>query len=302
MKLQKAFWSAALLLSTVLPSVAQTSVPRIAVTELAYQEKVKEYFQASTLKASSSHNTQTSSQPYSSTMNSSGQHDIDATSLSGVYTRIDQGEMRHFTSDLKGFIIKGSGAKLVQGKAFDAGDPEPTKAEQVLNQMKTGKMAEPKRQPDVNDIVTRIKKGEFAGADYVLFGSISSVEFKQEFMPLPGTTTTSYVYSLDLGADFNLIDTKTLEIHASFSSLGEGSETKLLSRVGDRVVPNKAKVMKQASMSLAEDAYGQLLEQLNLTDPNFGSRSSLPGEQRGGRSNVAPPVRELPAEEVKTFQ
>lgn len=301
MNIQKTIWGAALVLSSVLPAVAQTTGPRIAVTELAYQEKVREYFEINTLKYQGSNQMQMSSQPYSSTMGSASQRSLETMTVAGEYTRIDQGEMRHFTSDLKGMILKGSGARLVQGKAFDAGDPQPTKTEQVLNQMQTGKMAKPKKQPDVNDIVARIKKGEFPGADYVLFGSISSVQFKQEFMPLPGTTTTSYVYGLDLGADFNLINTKTLEIRAAFSALGEGSETKLLSRVGDRVVPNKARVMKQTSMSLAEDAYAQLLEQLSLSDPNFGRRARQQGD-RGGRDDGSAPPRELPTSEVKTFE
>jgi hypothetical protein len=235
-------------------------------------------------------------------MGSASQRSLETMTVAGVYTRIDQGEMRHFTSDLKGLILKGSGARLVQGKGFDAGDPQPTKAEEVLNQMKTGKMAKPKKQPDVNDIVARIKKGEFPGADYVLFGSISDVQFKQELMPIPGTTTTSYVYGLDLGADFNLINTKTLEIRAAFSALGEGSETKLLSRVGDRVVPNKSKVMKQASMSLAEDAYGQLLEQLSLSDPNFGRRARQQGDRSGDHSDEGNAPRELPTSPVETYK
>lgn len=314
MNIQKTIWGAALVLSSVLPAVAQTTGPRIAVTELAYQEKVREYFEINTLKYQGSNQMQMSSQPYSSTMGSASQRSLETMTVAGEYTRIDQGELRHFTSDLKGLILKGSGARLVQGKAFDAGDPQPTKTEQVLNQMQTGKMAKPKKQPDVNDIVARIKKGEFPGADYVLFGSISSVAFKQETMPIvttvsgeygrpqtTSTTTYSYVYGLDLGADFNLINTKTLEIRAAFSALGEGSETKLLSRVGDRVVPNKARVMKQTSMSLAEDAYAQLLEQLSLSDPNFGRRARQQGD-RGGRDDGSAPPRELPTSEVKTFE
>ena len=38
-------------------------------------------------------------------------------------------------------------------------------------------MATPQAQPQVNDVITRIKKGEFNGADYVLFGVVSSIEF-----------------------------------------------------------------------------------------------------------------------------
>jgi uncharacterized protein (TIGR02722 family) len=60
--------------------------------------------------------------------------------------------------------------RLVQGKRVRRGNAQPTKAEQVLNQLQGGKMAKPVQQPEVNDIIARIKKGEFPGADYVLFG------------------------------------------------------------------------------------------------------------------------------------
>lgn len=153
------------------------------------------------------------------------------------------------------------------------------------------------RQPEVNDIIARIKKGEFSGADYVLFGTLSHVEFSDQFSPLQGTTSATMQYGLDLLADFSLINTKTYEIKASFSAQGAGSDTKILSTRGDVMPPNRAKVMRETSQSLAQDVYEQFSSQLGYSDPKMarGVRSGqpyVPGQNR----QPAPQVQ--PAEQV----
>lgn len=280
------------------PLQAQTLGPRIAVTELAYQESVREYFEAGTLNYKSSEQASQSESLLRSRSTYSGRESLDAKSMAGTYTRINQTELLHFTSDLKGLILKGGGARLIQGKNFDAGDPQPTAAERAAEQLRTGKVQKIKKQPDVNDIVRRIRKGEFQGADYVLFGSVSSVNFKRDVYPMQGGST-SHTYGLDIGADFNLINTKTLEIRAAFQSIGSGSQTLLGTGTGGVYHFNKAKVMKEASQMLAEAAYGELLEQLSLSDANFGRRAKQGGgaASEGGTDGAAP--AELPAGPVK---
>lgn len=241
---------------------AQTSVsPRVAVTDLAYTEAVSQYFQVAKARGSSTLNANAHS--IAATSHESG------TYVSGTYSYVEQRELGSFTNDIRGALLKGTVFRLVQGKVFDSGAPQATKAEQVLNQMKTGKMAVQKRQPDVKDIVARIKKGEFNGADYVLFGTLSSIEFRDELSPLQGTTSASYLFSLDLVADFSLISTKTFEIKAAFSAQGAGNDTKLLSNRGDIVRPNRGAVMRETSQTLATNVYDQLVEQLGLSDSNI---------------------------------
>jgi hypothetical protein len=251
---------------------------------------VKEYFEAGTLNYKSSERATSSESLFRSRNTYSGSESLDAKSMAGTYTHINQTELLHFTSDLKGLILKGGGARLVQGKNFDAGDPQPSAAERAAEQLRTGKIQKIKKQPDVNDIVRRIRKGEFPGADYVLFGSVSSVNFKRDMYPMENGAS-SHIYGLDIGADFNLINTKTLEIRAAFQSTGSGSQTLIGTGTGGVYNFNKAKVMKDASMGLAEDAYGQLLEQLSLSDPKFGGRAR---QQGGGQDPGSQPPPELP--------
>jgi hypothetical protein len=235
------------------------SAPKIAVTDLAYTRAVAQYFEAGTYseKASLNANRHSVSASYSGS----------GTYVAGTHSYMEQRELRSFTNDIKGQLIQGTTFRLVQGKGFDAGDPQPTKAEQALQQIQTGKMSKPVRQPEVHDVIARIKKGEFSGADYVLFGQLSSIEFRDQVTPIQGTSSTSHQLLLDLLADFSLINTKTLEIKAAFSAQGNGNDTKLLSSRGDIVPPNRAKVMRETSQSLSRNVYEQLAAQLGMDAP-----------------------------------
>lgn len=252
----------ALTLSLGLMAFAQAqTMPRIAVTDLAYTQAVSEYFEAGTFKESS--------QFQANRYNASGSHQASGTYVSGSYSYLAQRELGSFTNDIKGALLKGTAFRLVQGKGFDAGRPQSTKSEQVLNQLQTGKMAKPMRQPEVKDIIARIKKGEFNGADFVLFGTLSHVEFRDQFSPLQGSTSATMQYGLDLLADFSLINTKTYEIKASFSAQGAGNDTKILSNRGDILPPNRAKVMRETSQSLALSVYEQFTSQLGFSAPGM---------------------------------
>ena len=270
---------AAIALATGPAALAQTNTaPKIAVTDLAYSERVSEYFMAGTYQKSSqmsaqgSHSGGYSHGMYGGSGSHSGSQSMQAseqasgTYVAGRYSYIEQRELGGYTNDIKGAILQGTYFRLVQGKGFDAGKPQPSKAEQVLNQVQGGKMAQPVRQPEVKDIIHRIKKGEFNGADYVLFGVVSSIEFTDALSPLQGTTSATRQYGLQLLADFSLIHTKTYEIKAAFSAQGEGNDTKILSVRGDIAPPNRSKVMKETSLSLAQDVYQQLATQLGYTD------------------------------------
>lgn len=260
--------------------------PSVAVSDLAYSERVREYFEVAQVR------TQASMQANRYSM--SAQQSGELTYAAGSYSYIEQGELRNFTADIKGALLKGGGVKLVQSRAFDGGAPQSSKAEQVLHQMQTGKApAKPVRQPSVHDIVSRIKKGEFAGADYVLFGTVSSIEFRNELSPLQGTTSASYLFSLDLVSDFSLINTRTYEITAAFSAQGAGQDVKLISNRGDVVAPNRGKVIRTTSQTLADSVYSQLVEQLG-PNGNPPVNGQVGGNAPAGNAPGARPAQAEP--------
>ena len=169
------------------------AAPKIAVTDLAYAQRVSEYFMAGTYQRSSqmsaqgsqggshSHGMYGGGGSYSGQQSMQASEQASGTYVAGRYSYIEQRELGGYTNDIKGAILQGTYFRLVQGKGFDAGKPQPSKAEQVLNQVQGGKMATPQAQPQVNDVITRIKKGEFNGC--LLYTSPSPRDLSTSRMP-----------------------------------------------------------------------------------------------------------------------
>lgn len=247
--LTKVSWLfAGLLLSASAFAAAPPGPPKVAVTDLTYEEKVSEYFRVvsasekSSLRASGRESERESD--YGSSSRRSGSVNAKSESkyfeAEGTYTYIDRGELRKFTADVKGEMLKSRCCQVMQGKPF----------------------TDSKNTEQIYDIIARIKQGYYPGADYVLFGTISSIQFRQEANPVINTNTVSHTLSLELVVDFSLINTKNYKIKAAFSAMGEGQDVKLLSSAGGRVVLNRGKVISETSKALGADVIRQLQEQI----------------------------------------
>lgn len=249
---------------------ALAAEPKIAVTDLTYEEKVSEYFRV--VSASSKSSVKGSYSERETDRSYSQRGKIDAKSESnyyeaeGFYTYIDRGELKTYTADLKGAMIKGGGVHLIQARPY------------------VGKPME-----KIYDIIGRIKQGMYPGADYVLFGTVSNIQFRQESNQLQYGNSMTASLSLDLVADFSLINTKTYEVKAAFSASGSGVDTKIISRAGDRVVFNRGKVMQETSRSLADAAYGELMVQFGLPR----------GANRPANANGQPVVPAVPVQNTE---
>ncbi|OZI36180.1 penicillin-binding protein activator LpoB [Bordetella genomosp. 1] len=251
--------------------LAQAAEPKIAVTDLAYEERVSGYFRVVSASSQSRVNRSSSERDsgyaYSGNSRYSGSASSSYHSAEGTYSYIEYGELRKYTADLKGAMLKGGGVRLVQAKAY------------------TGKASD-----KVFDIVSRIKQGYFPGADYVLFGTVSDIQFTQNQMSFGGAARTGTL-GLDITVDFSLIDTRTYEVKAAFSALGSGQDVKAVSRAGDSALFSRPKAVSEASKSLAEAAYGELMQQFGLPGRH------LQGQGDGG----APPARASRNEPVVSY-
>ncbi len=247
--------------------------PKIAVTDLTYEEKVSEYFHVVSASSKSSLNASASEREtdhgYSARGRVNAKSESSYYEAEGTYTYIDRGELRTYTSDLKGALLKGGGVRLVQARPY-VGKP-------------TDK---------IYDIIARIKQGLYPGADYVLFGTVSNIDFRQESMQLAMGSSTTANLTLDLVADFSLINTRTFEIKAAFSASGSGQDTKILTRPNDRVVMNRGKVMQETSRSLADNAYNELMHQFGVSRSIHSSTSA--SMMSGADGRLVPEQRNEP--------
>lgn len=248
---------------------------KVAVTDLAYEERVREYFrnisasERSSMRATGRESERENDYAYSrrSSGSLSARSESSFSYSEGTYSYIERGELRKFTADIKGEIVKSGYLQVTQAKPFTAKDSE-----------------------KLYDVIARIKQGMYPGADYVLFGSVSSIEFRQEANPIDHTDTVSHTLSLELVAEFSLINTRNYQVKAAFSAMGTGQDTKLMSSRGGRLVLNRGKVISEVSKSLGEDVFKQMEEQLG----------GLSGEAPGGRGAAEPMQRSR--EEVIIFR
>lgn len=261
--LKKLLLTGALLGSTL---AAQAAGPlKVAVTDLAYEERVQEYFrnisatEKSSLRASGRESERETDYGYSrrSSGSLSAKSESSFSYSEGTYSYIERGELRKFTADIKGEMLKSGYFQVTQAKPFTAKNSE-----------------------KLYDVIARIKQGMYPGADYVLFGSINNIEFRQEANPLDHTDTVSHTLSLELVGEFSLISTKNYQVKAAFSAMGEGQDVKLMSSRGGRIVLNRGKVVSEVSKSLGADVIKQLEEQIAALGGDAPVRETVIREQK----------------------
>ena len=183
--------------------------------------------------------------------NSSSSANTQSMKKSGYQANNEYGELRYLANPIRGLLIK-SGYKVVQAKPS---------------------VAAPNQGDEYFDIVKRIKAGDFGDADYVLYGVLAEVSSTDNVSDIPGTKSTSQQMTLEVTVDFNIVDTKTTQIIASFVASGEGKDVQIDGR-DTGYKPSNAKLMKLASLDLAEDVRKYLADQNFITN-NPGSAGQL---------------------------
>jgi hypothetical protein len=222
------------------------AAPKIAVTDIAYEASVDQYVHV--ISSRDDHQ-----QDY---YGASGSSSYDEYTTQNSY--LEQTEIRRFSGDIKGQMLKTGMFQLIQGTPYTAN-----------------------AKSDVYDVIKRIKAGDFEGADYVLFGTLSDIDFTQDMNELANTDSYSAVLALTLVADFSLINTKTYEITSAFTAMGEAQDTKLVNDRDIHVSLNRPRVVREVSRSLGEDVARQLSEQL-------GDGSYQPPGQPEQRNDLPP--------------
>lgn len=153
------------------------------------------------------------------------------------------GELRSITGDIKGGIIKSGKFRLIQGKPYT---------------VKNGT-------EEIYDVIKRIKDGYYKGADYVLFGTLIEYESAHEANPIQDTDSYTRILTIEMAAEFNLINTKTYEVISAFSASGEGTDVKIVKPTAI-LNTSSVKAKKEMSETLADDVVSQLIDQLGGDD------------------------------------
>ncbi|MDA8232225.1 MAG: hypothetical protein M0006_12880 [Magnetospirillum sp.] len=231
---------------------AKPAMPVIAVTDLTYEDRVSSYF------------TYGQTQNTVSSQSGMGGGTFDSqnstVSASGEITTIERGELHKFTADIKGALIKSGMFRVVQGRPWTSVDTTVSTAT-CLPPNCDGSPKTYSETVTIYDIIDRIKKGFYDGADYVLFGTISSIDSRNDAVPIQATNAVNHTLSMELLVDFSLIDTRTYQVTAGFSAMGEGSDSRLTNMPGTVVTLSPARVMQDVSRSLSDAVLTEIQNQ-----------------------------------------
>lgn len=250
---------------------------KIAVTDLTYTDRVSGFFRTVEYHSNSNTNSNVglannggyTGSNYSNHSNYNASSHSDYSETNAFYNYVIYGELRKFVGDIKGEIIKSGRFQLTQPKPFITKGTE-----------------------SIYDVIDRIKKGYFPNADWVLFGTVNDISFRNEINPVIGSNSSTASFDVTLVAEFSLINTKTYEIKAAFSAIGEGQDIKMVNP-GSLVIPNRTKAIAEVSKSIGSNVAQQLLEQLNGVS-DIGAISSEPSQN--------PTIKNSPEGQVFRYQ
>lgn len=214
--------------------------PKVAVSNLAYQKEVKDYF----FENQTNLRTDTRNSKKSTIFRESAEYknklEFSTKSKQTVISRTEFKELKQFIADIKGALIKAGSFEVVESRPYTSNNEK------------------------IYDVIERIKMKNFKGADYVLFGVLNTVQADENVVEIKSTTTNSHQHFVSLQADFSLIEVKTLKVIAAFSSLGNAQQTILSDKEKSDVIHvNTSKLMSELSKDLAADVIKQVNQQLS---------------------------------------
>lgn len=232
-------------------SAKSTSVPAlktpnsIAVTDLSLKKEVQEFFYDEKLNYKS--NLQTSNPSVAVSDDKSVQFPNINANAEASYAKqfgtkrvVSYSELRGLNADIKRALIS-AGFKVIQ--------PAPNVAT--------------KEDADDNffSLKKRIINGDFHNAEYVLHGTVVSVDSRATMDHIQGTSDFSYKLENSIIAEFTLVSTETMQVSASFTAMGIGQDM-YLGKAHAKYVPNMNRIHKDLLFSFSQDAQKKLLDQL----------------------------------------
>ncbi|MDP8568727.1 hypothetical protein [Methylophilus aquaticus] len=243
---------ASLLFATVAFSMdSEPKRPKIAVSNLAYQQEVKDYFfENQTDLRTNTHNRKKST-IFRKSAEYKNKLEFSSKSKQTIVSRTEFRELKQFVADIKGALIKAGSFEVVESRPYTSNNEK------------------------IYDVIERIKMKNFKGADYVLFGMLNTVQAGENSVEIEHTTTNSHQHFVSLQADFSLIEVRTLKVIAAFSSLGNAQQTILSDKEkNDVVLVNTARLMTELSKDLAADVIKQVNQQLLANVESEGDSDS----------------------------
>lgn len=247
--------------SSTTPIKAAAPVPKtpnsVAVTDLSIKQEAREFFydekfesKPSPLAANpaiAAPDGRTSQLP-----NGNPQPEVSYSKQYGTKRVVSYSEMRGLNADIKATLLR-AGYKVVQ--------PAPN-------------VARENEDDSFFSLKKRILNGDFYDAEYVLHGTVVSVDSRNMQDHIQGTSDFAYKLENSIIVEFTLVNTETMQVVASFNATGIGQDL-YLGKAYANYVPNTHRVTKDLLASFSQDAQKKLLDQLPPVKQEGGILSNI---------------------------
>lgn len=228
---------------------ASAAVPKtlnsIAVTDLSLKKEVQDFFYDEKFNYKS--NLQTSNASVSVGDDKSAQFPNVNANAEASYSKqfgtkrvVSYSEVRGLNADIKRALIV-AGYKVIQSAPNVA--------------------AKENEDDSFFSLKKRILNGDFHDAEFVLHGTVVSVDSRATTDHIQGTSDFSYKLENAIIAEFTLVNTETMQVAASFTAMGNGQDM-YLGKANAQYVPNMNRITKDLLSSFSQDAQKKLLDQL----------------------------------------
>lgn len=227
------------------PAVAVTKTPNsVAVTDLSIKQEVREFFYDEKFDTKSNLQTSNTAAPAADgrpvpVPNISAQTEGSYSKQYGTKRIVSYSELRGLNADIKAALIR-AGYKVVQSAPNVARDNE---------------------DDNFFNLKKRILNGDFHDAEFVLHGTVVSVDSRSMKDPVQGTTDYAYKLENSIIVEFTLVNTETMQVVAAFNAMGIGQDL-YLGKANANYVPNVHRVTKDLLSSFSQDSQKKLLDQL----------------------------------------
>jgi hypothetical protein len=251
---------------SVVPAVSAPTKPAavvpktpnsVAVTDLSIKQDVREFFYDEKLDTKSNLQTSNTAVPVADgravqVPNVNAQTEGSYSKQYGTKRIVSYSELRGLNADIKAALLR-AGYKVVQAAPNVARDNE---------------------DDNFFNLKKRISNGDFHDAEYVLHGTVVSVDSRSMQDPVQGTSDYAYKLENSIIVEFTLVNTETMQVTAAFNAMGIGQDL-YLGKANANYVPNVHRITKDLLSSFSQDSQKKLLDQLPPLNKDEGILSKV---------------------------
>lgn len=132
----------------------------------------------------------------------------------------------------------------------------------------------------IDDIIADIDNNQYSDANYVVAAKVIYQDTQLLTNVVASPRRITYTLSFTVVAEFSLINVITGKVESTFIAMGTGEDKDQTNNTSSSVNVNKMKILKNASLSLADSAVSAMANQINIKQAEYAGLMDASGDPR----------------------